>query len=64
MAYVTEISKNSPFYGKLKNGDILVSVNGKKINDILDYMYYTAAEKLSFCVIRNGKEYVITAANK
>ena len=64
MAFITEISKNSPFYGKLKNGDILVSVNGEKINDILDYMYHTAADKLSFCVIRDGKEYVFTAVNK
>lgn len=64
MAYITEISKNSPFHGKLKTGDILVSVNGKKINDILDYMYHTAGEKLSFCVIRNGKEYTVNALNK
>lgn len=64
MAYITDISKTSPFYGKLKKGDVLISVNGKKINDVLDYMYHTAAEKLSFCIIRGGKEYVFSAVNK
>ena len=64
MAFIKNINRNSPFYGKLKNGDVLVSVNGNKINDVLDYMYHTAAEKLSFCVIRGEKKITVNAVNK
>ncbi|MBQ2720133.1 MAG: DUF512 domain-containing protein [Clostridia bacterium] len=64
MSYITDISKTSPFFGKLKNGDTLVSVNGHKINDILDYMYHTAADDLSVCVLRDGKELTVSAKNK
>jgi len=56
MAVITDINKRSPFYGKLKNGDELISVNGKIIHDILDYMYYTASDKLEICVERDGKK--------
>ena len=59
MSYITDITKNSPFFGKLKNGDVLLSVNGRKINDILDYMYHTAADDVSFCVLRDGKEVTV-----
>ncbi len=64
MAYITNIDPTSPFYGKLKNNDELLSVNGHKINDILDYMYHTVADSVSLCVLRNGKEYTVTAKNK
>lgn len=64
MSYITDISNKSPFFGKLKTGDVLVSVNDHRINDVLDYMYYSAAEDLSFCVIRDGKEHVIRARNR
>lgn len=64
MSYITDITKNSPFFGKLKNGDVLLSVNGRKINDILDYMYHTAADDVSFCVLRDGKEVTVNAKNK
>ena len=55
MAKVTSIEKNSPFYGKLLPGDNLISINGEKIHDILDYMYCVADEKLTFTVDRNGE---------
>ena len=64
MSYITEISRKSPFFGKLRTGDVLKTVNGHKINDILDYMYHTAAEDLSFCVIRDGTEYTFKAKNR
>ena len=61
MAKVTSIEKNSPFYGKLLPGDDLISINGEKIHDILDYMYCVADEKLTFTVDRNGEQVSYTA---
>ena len=58
MAKIVSVDRKSPFYGKIKAGDELVSVNGRKIRDVLDYMYETSAEdeKMSVVVTRNGEE--------
>lgn len=64
MSYITDISKSSPFFGKLHNGDVLISVNGHKIHDILDYMYHTVADEVSLCVLRDGKELTVNAENE
>lgn len=58
MAKIVSVDRKSPFYGKIKAGDELVSVNGRKIRDVLDYMYETSAEdeKTSVVVTRNGAE--------
>lgn len=58
MAKIVSVDRKSPFYGKVKAGDELVSVNGRKIRDVLDYMYETSAEdeKTSVVVTRNGAE--------
>ncbi len=36
--------------------DILVSINGREINDVLDYRFYLAEEKIRVAVIRDGKQ--------
>lgn len=58
MAKIVSVDRKSPFYGKIKAGDELVRVNGRKIRDVLDYMYETSAEdeKTSVVVTRNGEE--------
>lgn len=58
MAKIVSVDRKSPFYGKVKAGDELVRVNGRKIRDVLDYMYETSAEneKTSVVVTRNGAE--------
>lgn len=58
MAKIVSVDRKSPFYGKVKAGDELVSVNGRKIRDVLDYMYETSAEdeKTSVVVTREGEE--------
>lgn len=60
MAIIKEIKESSPFYGVLKRGDRLVSVNGTEIRDLLDYMYCTADEKLTLTVERDGKLFSCT----
>ena len=44
----------------LKPGDEIISINGKEVNDYLDYMYLSANEKLSICLADRtikGKNY-------
>lgn len=45
---------------RIKINDKIVSINGNEINDVLDYDYYSANEKLSIVVIKeNGKQKTI-----
>lgn len=37
--------------------DILVSINGREINDVLDYRFHLANKDLDICVLRDGVEY-------
>ena len=36
--------------------DILVTINGHGIKDVLDYMYYAAETSVNVCVLRSGEE--------
>lgn len=47
--------KSAAFKAGLKSGDLLVSVNGNEINDVLDYRFYTVDSHLSLALIRDGK---------
>lgn len=40
----------------IRSGDILISLNSKEINDVLDYRFYLAEKELSVRVLRDGKE--------
>ncbi|MDE7278210.1 MAG: PDZ domain-containing protein, partial [Oscillospiraceae bacterium] len=43
---IKSVVKGSPVSGlNVRAGDILVSVNGHDISDVLDYMYYSAEIK-------------------
>jgi len=53
---ITAIAQASPAaHSKLAVGDILFSINGHPINDILDYRFYQAEEKLNLVFERRGK---------
>ena len=41
-------------------GDILASVNGNEITDVLDYRFYLAEKKVSLLLVRDGAEYTVT----
>ncbi len=44
---ITYIDKKSPAGGKnIRPGDKLVRINGHKINDVLDYKYYSYDARL------------------
>ncbi len=45
-------------------GDILVSINGKQINDVLDYRFHLANKQVAILVLRDGKELEFTITKK
>lgn len=59
MAKIISVDRKSPFYGKIKADDELVSVNGRKIRDVLDYMFETAdiSGNVTVIVCRNGEQH-------
>lgn len=54
---IDSVIKNSPAEkAGLRGGDILVLVNGREINDVIDYMYYCADKKLRVVIGRDGEK--------
>ncbi len=41
----------------LRGGDVLVSINGNEINDVLDYRFYLAEERIEIAYLRDEKEH-------
>lgn len=57
---IKSVVKNSPAYGKdIAAGDMLVSVNGHGISDVLDYMYYSAEIDTELLLERRGKRHIV-----
>ena len=56
MVTVTGVSAGSPAAKKdIRAGDILLSINGKEVNDILDYRFYLTEEKLTLLLHRGAE---------
>lgn len=54
---ITGIVKHSPAHrAKIKSDDILVSVNGHEITDVLDYMFYSAEDEVELVIEHKGKQ--------
>lgn len=52
------------FFKGVKAGDKLISINGNKIRDFLDYEFYIKEEKLVLGIERNGKIRKVKVSNK
>ena len=53
---VSSSVKGSPAArAKMRDGDILVSINGNDINDVLDYRFHQINTRLDLIYTRNGK---------
>ena len=48
----------------LLRGDILVSINGKPINDVLDYRFHLANKQIAILALRGGKELEFSITKK
>jgi putative radical SAM enzyme (TIGR03279 family) len=59
MIPITKIKKNSIAEAlDIKAGQTLITINGKKINDRLDYKFYAAEENLELVVEENGQQII------
>lgn len=57
---VTGVVKNSAAYcAGVRKGDMLVSVNGHGIRDVLDYMFYSAEQEVVLVLKRGDKHIVL-----
>ena len=57
MVKITEVIERSrAARAGILAGDVLVSINSKEINDVLDYRFYLAERKLEIIVLREGQE--------
>jgi putative radical SAM enzyme (TIGR03279 family) len=43
----------------VQEGDLLACINGHKVKDVLDYMYYAAETEVSLDIVRHGEELTI-----
>jgi len=61
MPVITSITPNSPAAKRnIAAGDILLSINGQAIEDILDYRFYAAERKCKLVFERNGNAHKVT----
>ena len=61
MVKITDVSVGSTaFKSGVRAGDVLVSINGNEINDVLDYRFYLTECLVEIKLIRSGEEYSVT----
>ena len=59
-AEITNVIADSPaWHHGVKAGDVLVSVNGHKISDVLDYMYYSSESMVTLALKRGDKHIIL-----
>ena len=59
-AEITAVTPRSPAARtKIAPGDVLLSINGHAIGDILDYRFYAAARRLALTLRRGSREYTL-----
>ena len=44
----------------IKQGDILLSINGREIRDVLDYRFFLTDNKVELLLSRDGEDYTVT----
>ncbi|MCL2343028.1 MAG: DUF512 domain-containing protein [Firmicutes bacterium] len=63
-AIITGIEAESPATGKAKIGDMLVSVNSRPIEDVLDYKFYTYDSRLTLALKGQNGRFKLVRVNK
>ena len=61
MVKITDVDKNSRLYALgVREGDVLISVNGNEIRDVLDYRFYITEKEVELVLLRSGEEYTVS----
>ena len=61
MVRITEVKRRSlAARGGIRAGDLLVSLNGHEIGDVLDYHFYLADEEITLSLMRADEPYTVT----
>lgn len=61
MVKITEIDTTSKLYALgVREGDVLYTVNGNEIRDVLDYRFYITERFVEFGLVRNGEKYTVS----
>ncbi len=61
MVRIASVETRSPAEkAGISPGDLLISLNGQKINDVLDYRFYLSEKKVTLSLSRDGKPYEVT----
>lgn len=57
MVLITDVTHRSRAErAGVRSGDALIAINGKEINDVLDYRFYLTEKKITLSLLRDGKE--------
>lgn len=65
MVTVTEVGKRSRAWrAGVRAGDVLHTINGNEITDVLDYRFYLAEEEVALELDRAGEHYTVTIAKE
>ena len=61
MVKITDVERSSRAerHG-IRAGDVLISIDGNEIRDVLDYRFYLAERRIELLLSRDGKEYSVT----
>lgn len=61
MVKITEVESASRAEScGIRAGDVLISVNGNEINDVLDYRFYLTERKVALALSRDGESYEVS----
>ena len=61
MVKIAEVEKNSLAYrNSILPSDVLISINGNEISDVLDYRFYLSERKIVLEIEREGKRYNVS----
>ena len=61
MVQITEVAAQSRAAKQgICSGDVLLSINGHEIRDVLDYRFFLAEKNISLCLSREGEVYTVS----
>ena len=63
-AIISEIESASPLSGSVREGDELLEINGRKVEDVLDYKFFSYESSLSLRLRRGDGEFTVSVSKE